>query len=132
MSSEFGDAAFATSRATADYYDRRAAEYDEWYTGEGLFAQRDRPGWGGAVAELERFTASLPDATTLDVACGTGYLTRQLGGPVVGLDHSHAMVAIARSRLPHGLALVGDALHLPFAAGPFDRVFAGHFYGHLP
>jgi hypothetical protein len=37
--------AFATDPATAAYYDRRAGEYDEWYTGEGLFALRDRPGW---------------------------------------------------------------------------------------
>jgi ubiquinone/menaquinone biosynthesis C-methylase UbiE len=41
------------------------------------------------------------------------------------------MVAIAQSRLPSGLALVGDALDLPFADGSFDRVFTGHFYGHL-
>lgn len=41
------------------------------------------------------------------------------------------MVAIAQSRLPEGLALVGDALRLPFADGTFDRVFAGDVYGHL-
>jgi ubiquinone/menaquinone biosynthesis C-methylase UbiE len=40
-------------------------------------------------------------------------------------------VAIAQSRLPDGLALVGDALALPFADGAFDRILAGHFYGHL-
>ena len=28
--------------------------------------------------------------------------------------------------------MVGDALDLPFADGAFDRVFTGHFYGHLP
>jgi ubiquinone/menaquinone biosynthesis C-methylase UbiE len=27
--------------------------------------------------------------------------------------------------------MVGDALALPFADGAFDRVFTGHFYGHL-
>ncbi len=26
------------------YYDRRAAEYDDWWNGTGLFATRDRPG----------------------------------------------------------------------------------------
>jgi demethylmenaquinone methyltransferase/2-methoxy-6-polyprenyl-1,4-benzoquinol methylase len=41
------------------------------------------------------------------------------------------MVAIAQRRLPSGLALVGDALALPFADDAFDRVLAGHFYGHL-
>jgi ubiquinone/menaquinone biosynthesis C-methylase UbiE len=33
--------------------------------------------------------------------------------------------------LPDGLALVCDALSLPFGDGAFDRVFTGHFYGHL-
>src|SRR5581483_7647872 len=32
--------AFATDAATAAYYERRAAEYDEWYTGDGVFAER--------------------------------------------------------------------------------------------
>ena len=27
-----------------EYYDRRAPEYDDWYLGRGLFAERDRPG----------------------------------------------------------------------------------------
>ena len=60
-----------------------------------------------------------------------GYLTRHLRGFVVGLDQSAAMVEIAQSRLPAGLALVGDALSLPFGDRAFDRVFTGHFYGHL-
>jgi ubiquinone/menaquinone biosynthesis C-methylase UbiE len=42
------------------------------------------------------------------------------------------MVALTRSRLPNGAAVVGDALALPFPGGAFDRVFTGHFYGHLP
>jgi len=42
------------------------------------------------------------------------------------------MVAIAQSRLPDGLAIVGNALHLEVADHAFDRVMTGHFYGHLP
>jgi len=42
----------------------------------------------------------LPPAATLDVACGTAFLTRHLEGMVVGLDQSPAMVAVAASRLP--------------------------------
>ena len=68
---------------------------------------------------------------TLDVACGTGFLTRHLRGLVVGLDQSPSMIEIAQHRLPDGVAIVGDSLALPFAAGSFDRVFTGHFYGHL-
>ena len=123
---------FATDPGTADYYERRAAEYDDWYTGDGLFAARDRPGWPDDLADLERFVGGLPAARTLDVACGTGFLTRHLRGAVVGLDQSPAMVAIAQARLSEGSIILGDALHLAVADKAFDRVFTGHFYGHLP
>ncbi len=123
--------AFATDPATAAYYDRRADEYDEWYTGDGLFSARDRPGWHDEVARLVAFVGGLPAVRTLDVACGTGFLTRHLKGLVVGLDQSPAMVAIAQSRLLSGLAIVGDGLHLAVADHACDRVFTGHFYGHL-
>lgn len=123
---------FAADPATGAYYERRADEYDEWYEGTGVFALRDRPGWHDEIARVVDVLGALPPARTLDVACGTGFLTRHLAGPfVVGLDQSRRMVARAQARLPTGLALVGDALALPFADGAFERVVAGHFYGHL-
>jgi demethylmenaquinone methyltransferase/2-methoxy-6-polyprenyl-1,4-benzoquinol methylase len=122
---------FATDPATAAYYEQRAAEYDEWYTGEGVFAERDRPGWSEELAELVALVGDLPPRRTLDIACGTGFLTRHLSGYVVGVDQSPSMVAIAQSRLPAGLTLQADALALPFPDQAFERVFTGHFYGHL-
>jgi SAM-dependent methyltransferase len=124
--------AFATDPATAAYYEQRAAEYDEWYTGQGSFAARDRPGWPEEVEALTALVSALPARRTLDIACGTGFLTRHLAGYVVGIDQSPAMVAITQSRLTDGLALTADALHFPFANDAFERVFTGHFYGHLP
>ena len=124
--------AFARDRDTAAYYDQRAGEYDDWYTGDGHFATRERPGWDDAVAEIVALVGALPPARTLDVACGSGFLTRHLKGFVVGIDQSPAMAAVAQSRLPDGVAMVGDALSLPFPDGAFDRVMTGHFYGHLP
>jgi ubiquinone/menaquinone biosynthesis C-methylase UbiE len=114
-----------------DYYDRRAPEYDEWYMGQGLFAALDRPGWHDEVAGLCAAIAALPELATLDVACGTGFLTRHLRGPVTGLDQSARMLAIARERVPGGRFVQGEALGLPFADDAFGRVFTGHFYGHL-
>jgi ubiquinone/menaquinone biosynthesis C-methylase UbiE len=93
---------FARDEATRVYYERRAGEYDEWYEGEGVFAHRDRPGWDDELAEVISLVAALPAARTLDVACGTGFLTRHLRGLVVGLDASEAMVAMAQRRLPTG------------------------------
>jgi ubiquinone/menaquinone biosynthesis C-methylase UbiE len=114
-----------------EYYDRRAPEYDDWYLGTGLFAGRDRPGWEDELARLAQALAALPRGTTLDVACGTGFLTQHLPGDVVGLDQSKAMLDQARRQAPRADYIQGDALSLPFPDGSFDRVFAGHFYGHL-
>jgi len=114
-----------------EYYEARAPEYDEWYLDVGQYAARKRPGWHEAVRALERAVASLPPASTLDVACGTGFLTRHLAGRVTGLDQSEAMLAIASERVPDGRFVQGDGTALPFEDGAFDRVFTGHFYGHL-
>jgi SAM-dependent methyltransferase len=114
-----------------DYYERRAPEYDDWWEGAGLFAARERPGWHDEVAELTAALRALPPARTLDVACGTGFLTRHLPGAVTGLDASSAMLEIARERIPGGDVVQGDALDPPFPNGAFERVATGHFYGHL-
>jgi ubiquinone/menaquinone biosynthesis C-methylase UbiE len=113
------------------YYEARAPEYDDWYEGLGRFDGLDRPHWDDEVRELERLVAALPAVRTLDVACGTGFLTRHLRGDVVGLDQSASMLDIARTRLPTAELVHGDALALPFADHSFDRVLTGHFYGHL-
>jgi demethylmenaquinone methyltransferase/2-methoxy-6-polyprenyl-1,4-benzoquinol methylase len=113
------------------YYDRRAPEYDEWYRGAGRFAERERPGWEQELEALGRALAALPPARTLDVACGTGFLTRHLPGEIVGLDQSEAMLEEARRQAPRATFVQGDALSLPFDDGAFERIFAAHFYGHL-
>lgn len=114
-----------------EYYDRRAAEYDDWYTGTGLFAARRRPGWEQELEALVRLLAALPPTRVLDVACGTGFLTRHLRGEVLGLDPSKAMLRRAREQAPAARLVRGDALALPFPDACFGRVFTGHFYGHL-
>ena len=113
------------------YYQARAAEYDDWWLGRGAFADRDRPGWDEERNELAAVVASLPPARTLDVACGTGFLTRHLRGDVTGLDQSEAMLSFARATAPAATFVHGDALELPFRDGAFERVFASYFYCHL-
>jgi ubiquinone/menaquinone biosynthesis C-methylase UbiE len=113
------------------YYDNRAAEYDDWYFGKGLFAERERPEWDAEVAQLTAAVASLAPARTLDVACGTGFLTRHLRGDVVALDQSERMLEQTAAQAPDATVIQGDALSLPFPDATFDRVFTGHFYGHL-
>ncbi len=114
-----------------DYYDRRAAEYDDWYLGTGLFEQRVRPGWTEELAALKAVIAALSLGSVLDIACGTGFLTASLRGNVTGLDQSASMLAVARQRMPRCAFVRGDALQLPFRSKQFDCLMAAHFYGHL-
>jgi demethylmenaquinone methyltransferase/2-methoxy-6-polyprenyl-1,4-benzoquinol methylase len=113
------------------YYDRRAFEYDDWWLGRGRFADRERPGWDEEVDLLGGLIASLPPKRTLDVACGTGFLTRRLRGDVVALDQSDRMLEVAREQAPQAQFVQGDALTLPFEDGAFERVFTSYFYCHL-
>jgi ubiquinone/menaquinone biosynthesis C-methylase UbiE len=113
------------------YYDRRAPEYDDWWLGRGLHADRERPGWEDELLLLEGVVRDLPPVHTLDVACGTGFLTRHLRGEVVGLDASEHMLEVARLQAPSAQFERGDALALPFEDGAFDRVFTSYFYCHL-
>ena len=76
----------------------------------------------------------------LEIGAGTGYfsLNLLLGGQVrraTCTDISPGMIDVL-DRNAGGLGLDVDAVacdaeRLPFADGSFDRVFTGHFYGHL-
>lgn len=113
------------------YYDARAREYDDWIEGIGVYDGRERPGWHEEVAALCETLASLPPAHTLDVAAGSGYFTRFLPGEVTAFDQSENMLSVARERGAASDYVAGDALELPFADDQFERLFTGHFYGHL-
>jgi ubiquinone/menaquinone biosynthesis C-methylase UbiE len=113
------------------YYHARAREYDDWWLQRGLFEGRANPGWQPERDQAFAAIASLPPKRTLDVACGTGFVTRLLGNDVVGLDQSDAMLAVASEQAPNATYTEGDALDLPFEDGSFERVFTSHFYGHL-
>lgn len=66
-----------------------------------------------------------PDTRTLlDVACGTGLVTRSLSGAglrVTGVDSAHNMTRMAAGRLP-GAIVLGDSRRLPFPDASFDAV----------
>ncbi|HUI81532.1 MAG TPA: class I SAM-dependent methyltransferase [Bryobacteraceae bacterium] len=119
------------TQAERAYYNQRAPEYDDWWLGRGLFAERERPGWHEEVAALQAALRTLPPRKTLDVACGTGFLTRHLPGRIVACDQSTEMLLVAHTRLPGSLFIQADAFRLPFRSGAFDCVASGHFYGHL-
>lgn len=85
----------------------------------------------GAFAEaLAAFAAPWPGERALDVACGTGALTRLLAervgpsGHVTGLDLNAGMLTVARSLLdaPNVAWQEASALAMPFEDGVFDLV----------
>lgn len=114
-----------------DYYDKRAPEYDDAYLGIGLYTDHNRLGFDEELRALERMISGFPPCRVLDVACGTGFLTRHLKGEVIGLDQSEAMLEIARERVPEATFVRGDAFALPFADTSFSKVFVANFYGLL-
>jgi ubiquinone/menaquinone biosynthesis C-methylase UbiE len=101
-----------------------AATYDAWY-------RTPRGGWIGEVEYrlLHRMLAPAPDATLLDVGCGTGYFTRRFaqdaGLHVTGLDPNREWLDYARAHGgPNETYIAGDALELPFPDASFDFVVA--------
>ena len=107
-----------------DYYERRAGEYDatSW----------SRVDPDGRVAVVVRSVlASLAPMDTLDIGCGTGYVSGWLPGRITLLDSSPTMLAIASRRLDGAAAVLAAAPSLPFQDGAFGRAFTSNFYGHL-
>ena len=79
---------------------------------------------------VERIAPAATDRV-LDIACGTGAVTRLVAervtaGRIVGLDLNPGMLAIARSLNTHGASRIewcdGSALELPFPDNSFDLV----------
>ncbi len=96
-------------------YDGEARDYDASRGGE----ERAQ----AAAAALERLLPQGP-CTLLDIACGTGIVTRRLLRPerkVLGVDRSPGMLGLAAQRVPKGV-VCGDATRLPLASDRVDAV----------
>ena len=98
-------------------YDKEAERYDD-----------SRGGEPRAAAAAEGVLSLVPRQARrlLDVACGTGIVTRRIvvgrdGLRVVGVDLAPAMARRAAARLP-GAVVLADSRRLPFADGEFDAV----------
>ncbi|HTW19949.1 MAG TPA: methyltransferase domain-containing protein [Mycobacteriales bacterium] len=108
-------------------------QYDDlvaqWWLPRGEFAMLH---WIAAARTRHLPTASGPNASLLDVACGGGLLAPHLigrGYRHFGVDLSPTATATAAA---HGVLPVrGDVVHLPFADESFDVVVAGEILEHV-
>jgi len=104
-----------------------AKNYERWSTWLSLFQD---PRWREEmVARIE----IQPRAQVLDVAAGTGMITRLLqsrGHRVVSLDLSASMLGAARRRGASAVLATGEAL--PFPDGSFDALTFGYLLRYVP
>ena len=99
----------------------------------------DRRWWMRTARSFQDVLAR-PEATVLDLCCGTGDMTSALlslrpaeGEPVTGLDFSAEMLDRAREKFAgaNALWIEGDAMRLPFPDASFDLVTAAFGFRNL-
>jgi demethylmenaquinone methyltransferase/2-methoxy-6-polyprenyl-1,4-benzoquinol methylase len=120
-------AAQRTGEGVRRMFDRVAPRYDLANT---VFSLGQDKGWRQAAARATRLA---PGEVAVDVACGTGALTRELeamapGALVVGMDFSQEML----ERAGQGRFVAGDALRLPLADASLDVVTIAFGLRNLP
>jgi SAM-dependent methyltransferase len=88
--------------------------------------ERARPDYPAAAVDRMTATAGIGRGTrVLDLAAGTGKLTRQLGArgaSCVAVEPSEAMRLVFRRVLPDGALVAGTAETIPLATGSMDAV----------
>ncbi len=129
----------AAAASVQHMFDDIARTYDR--ANHLLSAGLDRLWWRRAARVFGPVLAR-PDASILDLCCGTGDMTAALlelrpdapgTRPVVGLDFSPQMLGFARRKHPSARVtfVEGDAMHLQYAANSFDLVTAAFGFRNL-
>lgn len=133
----------ATLAEQRDYYNERAAEYDEWFLRKGRYDHGPAVNarWWQEVATVREALAQADlQGEILELAGGTGLWTERLAANathVTVLDASPEMIAINRAKLE--AAGFGDRVSYEetdlFAWQPqrtYDAIFTGFFLSHVP
>ncbi|MFL5910060.1 MAG: class I SAM-dependent methyltransferase [Gaiellaceae bacterium] len=93
--------------------------------------ERGRPGWPAAVVDVPDLS---PSATVLELAAGTGKLTRLLVPTfrrVVAVEPAQAMRRLLAQHCPAAEVLDGSAEEIPLPAGSVDAVFVAEAFNHF-
>jgi demethylmenaquinone methyltransferase/2-methoxy-6-polyprenyl-1,4-benzoquinol methylase len=113
----------------ADYYARRAAEYER------IYAKPERQADLGTLRA--RIGRMLAGRSVLELACGTGYWTDVIAegaAHVTALDLNEEVLAIARTK-PNASRVSfvrGSAYDVPDLGRIHDALFAGFWWSHVP
>ncbi len=112
------------------------AEADRWR------AEREPPDRAPARAFGERVAAAraaarsdthlaLPDGPVVDLGCGPGWFTAELGQPAIALDYAAAMVDLVPEFAPDAWRVQGSIDALPFRRGALGGAYANKSYVHV-
>jgi TDG/mug DNA glycosylase family protein len=108
------------NRSTVEIYERAASAYE---------ARREPRRRDDAIA----FGRGMADGPVrVDLGCGGGRYTRELGRPVVAVDAAHAMVALTAANVPWCLPVQADLERLPFRPASVSAVWSNMAYHHIP
>ena len=123
--------------AVRQMFDRIAPRYD--LLNHVLSCNIDRVWWNRTARRFRKVLAQ-PQASILDICCGTGDMTLALlrhrpprAKPILAVDFSHAMLArgAAKFRDRNAVAIEADALHLPLPDNRLDLITTAFGFRNL-
>ncbi|HEX3435783.1 MAG TPA: ubiquinone/menaquinone biosynthesis methyltransferase [Pseudacidobacterium sp.] len=127
----------SAARVVREMFDSIAPRYD--LLNHVLSLNIDRL-WWHRTARIFRAILARPEATALDICCGTGDMTLALlrhrpagARPVLAADFSHQMLVRGKTKLAGHNAVVieADALHLPLPSDSVDLITAAFGFRNL-
>lgn len=127
----------SAARAVREMFDSIAPRYD--LLNHVLSMNIDRV-WWRRTARKFRAILSRPDATVLDICCGTGDMTMALlrlrpanGRPIIAADFAHRMLIRGSAKFSghNAFAVEADALQLPLASASVDLITTAFGFRNL-
>jgi ubiquinone/menaquinone biosynthesis C-methylase UbiE len=121
------------------YYDARAQEYDEIYSGKGP-AIPDQDAYKTDAAKISKLVSPFGKGSLIDIGCGTGFWLPHYApncSRITLIDQSEKMLSKCRTkidklRLTNKCNLIrGDFFDVAFGDYSFDSALVGFFISHL-